>query len=450
MLYGIIEYEDEKYIYRLEDNMLYMEIIEYLGKGYIPFDWSSEMPNFEVDYLKGINAENGNKVLFKIYPQIAGFKNMQIRVRIQYYIELRGDEEISKISFKGGEINSIYDISKAIESYEFAEEGMVSCKTKSFEETTSPTEYFNVKGKSIGVFFAIYRGITFQSCYPLNLYSSVNLLIDNNKDYDFLIHLCYVVKDFLRFLCYRSNILFEDIVLYSQKSRGVYKEVGKIVFRDEREIEEEKIIKERNIVYEAIKGKIGNIMQNIEEEQLYLRHIPASHKDFLRIDYSKFIMITAAVEWMFKNIYPDGLRHSEKTLKAQETVRMDLEDRINNSTGDVKKQYVFLKKLIGADSLSQKIVQIGNDYDLVLGMIGRYLYGINNRSEEFDYSKIGARIQNQRNNFAHGNLDEEFDDNAVLDLMFLERAIYVLQLSAYDLSDDIILEQVKRLFGMKF
>jgi len=443
MLYGIIEYENEKYIYRLENNMLYMEEVKSLGKGWLVPDWLSNPPNFEGDYLKGINAENGNKVLFKTYPGNAGFKNMQINIRIQYYIELQRDVTISKLSFTGDEINYIYNIAQGIESYGFTEEGTASCKTKSFEETTSPTEFFNVEDKEVGIYFAIYRGINFQSCYPLNLYSSINLMFNANNDYDFLAHLCYIVKSFLGFLCYRNDVQFNEIMLYTQETLDQYKKVGKMVFANrEEEKEDEKIVKERNVTYKAIKGKLGNILQDIENEKLYLRHIPDSYKHSLKVDCSKFIMITAAIEWIFKNLYPDGLRHSNSTLKAQGCVREELEKKITESTGEIKKQYKFLQRLVGSDSLSQKIVQIGNDYDSLLGIIGQYLYNLNNLNQEFDYSKIGLRIQNQRNNFAHGNLDKEFEEIAVLDLIFLERIVYLLQLSAYGISNDVILEQL--------
>lgn len=32
MICGILDYEDEQYIYRFQNNILYMENIEYLGK----------------------------------------------------------------------------------------------------------------------------------------------------------------------------------------------------------------------------------------------------------------------------------------------------------------------------------------------------------------------------------------------------------------------------------
>ena len=82
--------------------------------------------------------------------------------------------------------------------------------------------------------------------------------------------------------------------------------------------------------------------------------------------------------------------------------------------------------------------------------IGKYFYGINDCMEEFNYAKIGARIQLQRNNFAHGNLDQEFEEITILDLIYLEKIVYILQLSRYEIDNDTIINQIKRLFGMNF
>lgn len=39
---------------------------------------------------------------------------------------------------------------------------------------------------------------------------------------------------------------------------------------------------------------------------------------------------------------------------------------------------------------------------------------------------------------------------ASLDLIFLERVIYLLELHRYSVDDDTALDQVRRLFGMNF
>lgn len=450
MLYGIIEYEEKRYIYHLEDNHLYMEEIGHLEKRGIIFEWFNTPPNFQGDYLRGINAENGRIVLFKTYPGNANFENTRIKIKIQYYIELQKDTLVNKISIMGDEIDYIYDISEGIE-YILGEEGTASCRTKSFEDTTSGVEQFSVWDKQIGIYFTINRGINFRSCLPLSLHSTINLLFEETADYDFLAHLCMLIKNFLGYICYRKNINLSKILLYERDAEEKYRQVGQIFFFDKTvEKENEKIIKNRNITYQGIKGNIANIIQDIEDKKLYIRHMPDSYKDSLKIDHSKFIMVTAALEWLFKSIYPDGLPHSDKKIEAQEKIKQDLTSRISETTGEIKQQYKFLLKLVGSDSLSQKIVQMGKDYDKLIKNFGEYLYNINNQKEDFIYSKIGQRVERQRNNFAHGNLDKEFEKTAVLDLIYLERVVYAIQLSRYNIRNDIIVEQVKRLFGMSF
>lgn len=56
MLYGIIDYKNEKYIFKLQDNILHMELIDYLGKGYLIPDWMTNPPSFEDEYIRGIKA----------------------------------------------------------------------------------------------------------------------------------------------------------------------------------------------------------------------------------------------------------------------------------------------------------------------------------------------------------------------------------------------------------
>lgn len=451
MICGILDYKEEKYIYRFESNILCMENIEYLGKQYIDLEWANCPPSFSGEHLRGINQENGNIVMFKTYPGSAGFKNAQIRVRIQYYVELQEDEDIGKITIKGDEIDYIYDISKGIESYDFGKEGTASCKTKSFDETTSLTEYFYCEEKCIGVYFTIYRGIKFGTSAPLHLYSCINLEIKNTKDYDFIARIYRIIRKWLCFMCYRENVSISEVALFKKCGEAKYEKIGKIVFSDNHlEKEDEKILKNRNLTYAGVQGKVGTMLQDITDEKLYLRHLPESYKDSLKINHSKFIMITAAIEWLLKNLYPDGIKHSEKKKKAIAQVRGELEERITNSSGEVKAQYKFLNKVLGSDSLSQKIEKLGKDYNVLFEPIGKYLYGINNCMEEFDYAKIGARIQLQRNNFAHGNLDQEFEEIAILDLIYLEKIIYILQLSKYEIDNNTIMNQIKRLFGMRF
>ncbi len=451
MPYGIINYNSEKYIFNLDKAVLCIEKLEDINGTYIYPDWLINPPCFSDEYIEGINVENGKIILFKPCPGNAGFKNTKIYIRIQYYIELNRKSSINMISFECAELNYFYDISNCIEEYNFSAEGQASCRTKCFEDTTSEKESFILNGEEVDIHFAIYRGIIPRSCSPLNLRTIANFTFSETNNYDFLIQICRLLQSFMSFVCYRKSIGEYTIELYEKGDEREHEKVGSIYFPGRTIIvETEKIIMDRHLTYDGLKGKIGKIFQDIEDDRLYLRHLPDNYQDSLKIDCSKFIMITAAIEWIFKNTYPKGVIHRSSTIKATENIKNELTIKIEGSSGKQKELYKFLKKVLDSDALSQRIVQIGKDNDELLNEIGKYLYKINNKEDKFAFAQIGNRIESQRNNFAHGNLGKEFDELSILDIMFLERAVYLLQLKEYCTDKAVIIEQVKKLFGMHF
>ena len=63
-----------------------------------------------------------------------------------------------------------------------------------------------------------------------------------------------------------------------------------------------------------------------------------------------------------------------------------------------------------------------------------------------NYTEVGERLANQRNNFAHGNLDKEFDSDSLLDLAFLEYLVYAMQLKRMGISKENKLQDLKAQF----
>lgn len=93
------------------------------------------------------------------------------------------------------------------------------------------------------------------------------------------------------------------------------------------------------------------------------------------------------------------------------------------------------------------MVQAGRDFDSVIGIFGKQLYSLS--EEGFDYKAIGNRLAKQRNDFAHGNIDKEFNGAATLDLLFLRYLIYALQLRRIGVSDSSIQKAVNDLFSRR-
>ena len=55
--------------------------------------------------------------------------------------------------------------------------------------------------------------------------------------------------------------------------------------------------------------------------------------------------------------------------------------------------------------MKDEIVQMGKDFSDILGLFADRLYKIND--EVLKYSEMGERLSEQRNRFAHGNLNKD-------------------------------------------
>ena len=90
---------------------------------------------------------------------------------------------------------------------------------------------------------------------------------------------------------------------------------------------------------------------------------------------------------------------------------------------------------------------MGEDFHDIIGIFGDRLYKIN--GEQLHYNEMGERIANQRNNFAHGNLDKDFIGSALLDVIYMEYVVYAMQLKKYDVSDLNIRKSINDLFNLR-
>ncbi len=83
-----------------------------------------------------------------------------------------------------------------------------------------------------------------------------------------------------------------------------------------------------------------------------------------------------------------------------------------------------------------------------MDIFGNYLYSLS--KEELIYSEVGKRLGDQRNHFAHGDLDKDFIDLSLLDLIFLERIVYAMQLRHYNIENSKIQNAINDLFHHHF
>ena len=66
--------------------------------------------------------------------------------------------------------------------------------------------------------------------------------------------------------------------------------------------------------------------------------------------------------------------------------------------------------------------------------------------EQLSYSEMGQRLGDQRNHFAHGDLDKEFIGTSLLDLIYMEFILYAMQLRRYGVGKINIQKAINQLF----
>lgn len=421
-----------------------------IGKGAYSF---GPLPKMEDSFLMGSCNETGRKLIFIPWKGSSiGYQSSVLLIDVAAFIECQTHvQEISKISFTCPELDCIYPVTqgyscsfdlKAVQTT-----GVITVQTEDFSETTTVKQTFMIDGVEVLVSFGISRSLgTKVGQPPLTLHSTMIMEFAPTEDYAFLMRVWYVAKEFIQYMCYRRNVFLPSAVLSTPANDGLNYECGTLYVLGEAGDSEPDILKKgRYIKVQHILGHEYLILNDIAARTLYTRHLPDTYASGNRINAARFVMTTAAFEWEFSRTYPDGVKKSESTLKAEQKAAEELQALIDGSSGKVRSIYKFLKKLTNSSSLQSEIIQIGKDFDEIIGTFGKRLYSLNNT--ELLYSDVGQRLADQRNHYAHGDLDIDFIDLSLLDVVYLERIIYAIQLKFYGINTTNIQRAVNELFG---
>lgn len=419
-------------------------------------------PMMEESYLSGICNESGRKIVFLTrqnsnittygIPSLSHSFVLSVKV-IAYIVLFKSNHSaIDRINFTNSEINAIHPVNESFtfslgtDLGRFNQNGIITLTTKDFDSTTTEKQKFSVDDKEVDVYFAISRGVSTKiEEPPLSLDSSLMFEFSPTNDYEFILRLWYIAKDFLSFLCYRRDVYLPIAKLSAPCSNGTHEEFANLyVVGEDGQPNIESIKKGRYIKQELIAGCEGKILTDIAANELYLRHIPESYDSGLHKNAASFIMLTSAFEWEFRRTYPNGVKKDKETLSIEKTVTDEIDDLFKKSSGKLRDKYRYLKKRVKDDPLQSEIEQIGKDFAEIINLFGEYLYSMNNA--KLVYSEMGKRLGDQRNHFAHGDLDKDFIDLSLLDLIFLERIVYAMQLKNYAIETPKIQNAINALF----
>ena len=424
------------------------DVANWFRKKITPEVYTNADPIYINEVLIGYCVETGCNIIFFPSDKSIGRINSSVIVNIDHYIVNKHNRDtIDRIAIRSPEITHIFPTYNALGKIKWNEDGEFNISTRSFTETTTDKERINFGGKDVYVYWGI-SVFTSQKTgeAPLRLTSTMFLEFEPTDDYGFIIELLEMSKQFIKFLVYRQNITFTEVQLSTPFSDGKHENFAQLYETKEiADCEEHTLERGRFIKYEYIKGKISNILHDMIAGNMYLKHIPKSFEDGRNIDAGKFIMITSGFEWEFRRCFPEGIEKSPQRVEAETRVAAIIEPSITENTGKIKEILKYLKKRIKDDSFASRIIEYGQKYGYISNMFGEHLYNMN--EETLEYDKMGKRLGDQRNHFAHGDLDKEFIGLSLLDLIYLERVIYIMQLKFHGVDDINIKKAVNDLFG---
>ncbi len=402
-------------------------------------------------YLEGTINETAQKVIFitRQGSSIGSYNSVLIIEVVAVILFSTEKKLVSRIAFAGPEINAIHSVGNAftlVYDEEQSQKGIISIQTAEYEKTTTEKRSFIVDDNEVAVHFGVGRRVSMGvQDTPLKLTSTMVFEFEPTDNYGFIFRLYNIAKLFVQYLCYRRNIVFDAVELSALMDNGKYHTCAKMQVLDSiSQCEAKPITDGRYIKQQYIEGYEGKILSDIASDTIYTRHLPDTFEAGKHIDAARFVMITAAFEWEFRRIFPEGVKKKEAKIKAEEQAKHVLQELIDGSKGELKGIYKYMEKNIGSSPLSGKITFVGKNLVEIIDMFGKYLYGLN--GEDLNYSEMGERLSQQRNNYAHGNLDKDFVGLSLLDLIFLEIVLYAMQLKYYGLEDIKIKKAINELF----
>lgn len=369
----------------------------------------------------------------------------KFEIEINAFILCReGGESISCMEFSCQELDYIYPIHRVYTiSYESNDKEII-LKAERNNPRKIKNRVFNLEGRDIGLHFGITTKISEkQNNSPIIFNSTMRFEFEPTNDYIFILHLYEIAREFIQFLCYRRNIVFNGVNLISNKVKiGIMYESSEIICDSNPE-------KRGCISADLIEEHVVDLLNCIAEGNLFLRHIPKNYEESTVVDIASFLSVMTAFEWEFKKKYPNlDDQKSQKTILAENIVEEEIVKLVESSTGKEKTIYKKLKKSIRSFTpLNQKIKIIFEDFQDEIELFGKKLYLRNN--EEFNINSISSRLAEQRNDFAHGNLDKEFNLATIIDIILMEFIIYIMQLSYCSIESVNIKKAINDLFLQK-
>ncbi|ALC80456.1 hypothetical protein [Bacillus gobiensis] len=449
MITGLVHFQGKRCLFKLNDFTLKIEEIEDRENLYTN-DLLTLLSLKKEEYpeqLFGETFENNKDIFFKFH-YIIKTSLKTYTAKINYYILFsEKGYEYDGIGITADELNWFYDIRNAYKA-ETGNDGELNLETIPFKNLEKNFS-FNLNKDKLQGSLNISRKFSSTELSPIQLYTELTFHLENTtKNCDTAAKLYNLTNQLLSFLCYRRNITFNTITLKKKDSSGLYRKVGQLFINEKKSniTEEKKLIRERLIGLPLIEDNLSSLFQKLADKNIYLSHIPQDSKDQNYITPARFILVTARFEWQFPITF-DSYKDEFKFKAQKQEIISFLVKKVAENSGELKKYFKSVKRNIERTdlTLAKKINFALNHFKGELEIFIKNLYEL----DDPNLSEISDRIQEQRNNFAHGNISKEINPRITRDFFVLEWLNYAMILRDLGVSPHNIKIAINNLFQQR-
>ena len=436
MFCGIIGTNDAKTMYQFDETNNKL-IVKYRSD-----EWINEI---STKTLEGsIFPKNRNIIFYKesCFKYLCGTVTTNINMLIEKKCNKYG---VSKIQFNLKELDFMFSDFNKINKDVFKRSDIT---IPTFEELNTKEYDIEIDKKKMKFLFEYSYTIAPNDLSPINFNLYFSIIYDFNNDYDLIYKTIKYVKKLFSFLCYRSNINFEEIKISYKNSDNKYEQNGIIKFFNESIIEKdlESDIKKSVFPFYLVRDNIDTIFQRIIDNKIGLRYLPDSYYKRDKYFPPRLFMICSTFEFEFRESFGNKVEHEKKTIQEREHIKNLLDNIILNNELNSKEKSIInrMKRIADSESYSSMVKEILKKSELI-NNISKDYYSIHGKS--YNITPLCNTLQTMRNDLAHYNINGRYEESRLFAIRLLEIMIYCMQLSCCNISDDNIVFIIQYIFN---
>ena len=286
---------------------------------------------------------------------------------------------------------------------------------------------------------------------PVTSQSYITILFSKTEEISSLLNTYEQIRRFFMYLTGRANVSLNEVevFVYNQERKRDF--FAWLCYRPRFTGETNKKAKNQIIDFSILGTKSADLLSIISTGQIDYEYLPHCIDEKYSYSVSRFIMILAAFEREFRNIYGIDAGRSEPFIKVKTEIIQLVENLCNKKTRKEKEYAADLLNGIRNFSLGYwfNIEYALIDCREVMEAFILSKYGIPHKPYEVLAKEIGRRVGKMRNDLAHDKLNWTFEAVQVTDIQVVEKLIYSIRLKDIGLETDKAIQAIRKLFQEK-